>query len=62
MEQSKKQYGLQFCKAQKVRKTKKGDLMVFINDSLVITINKNYVLKILLSEETQPQQSTGEAP
>lgn len=56
MEQQPKKYqnaGLNFTKAHKVRKTKKGDLMVFINETLVITINKNYALKILLSDESQ---------
>lgn len=54
-----KQYkkGLVFAQAQKVRKSKKGDLLVFVSESLVISINKNYALKILTSESNQSQQT-----
>lgn len=46
--------GLAFVEPSKVRKTKRGDLLIFVSEKIVITLNKNYVLKILNSQK-QPE-------
>lgn len=51
--ENKKQYqrSLNFIKQMKIRKSKKGDLLIYINATTVISLNKNYIQKILLSDD-----------
>jgi hypothetical protein len=51
--ENKKQYqrSLNFIKQMKIRKSKKGDLLIYINATTVISLNKKYIQKILLSDD-----------
>jgi hypothetical protein len=50
---SKQQYqrSLSFIKQMKIRKSKRGDLLIYINSTTVISLNRNYITKILQSSE-----------
>lgn len=61
MEQYKKG-SLKFINPKKVRKSKsKKQILLFISDDLVLTVNSNYLLKILTSNDFEEQQPQGEA-
>ena len=45
---------LSFINAYKIRVAKNGNLLIFLNNSAVISLHPNYVLKILESANTKP--------
>jgi len=57
MENSQPKKGLTFMKEKKVRKSRNNQLLIFVNDTTVIALNKAYVLAILNSDQPKKESA-----